>query len=41
MTVEIQKGDIGEVVGYEYSLDELRRSRVPQVTNLYIKEERK
>lgn len=31
MTVEVQKGDFGDVVGYEYTLDELRKSYKPRL----------
>lgn len=30
MTVELQKGDFGDVVGYEYTLDELRKCCTPK-----------
>jgi hypothetical protein len=41
MTVELQKGDVGEAVGYEYTLDELGRSHARKLTGLDIQEQRK
>lgn len=32
MTVELQKGDVGEVAGYEYKLDELRRHKATRLS---------
>lgn len=39
MTVELQKGDFGDVVGYEYTLDELERSRTPKSIEFDIQEQ--
>jgi len=32
MTVELQKGDVGEVAGYEYKLDELKRHKATRLS---------